>query len=231
MYLLYVDESGSHGTLWDNRAYVLAGLAVHERDVPALGRALHDLVAEAVPKGSDPAAFELHAAELRKPGDDSPWDAIDGQVRRRLLERALRVIADFTGADPARPPRLLVEVLPAGERLEREAYGRLLNRFDDWLVATGDDLGLVLSDASRRDREIQEWADDWREAAGPWGRLDRLVEVPLFADSRASRLLQAADLVAWSSWRHFGQPKPDDHWWDLIAPGVDVAVVSDRNGH
>jgi hypothetical protein len=224
VYVLYVDESGSHGLFQNNQAYVLAGVAIHEADIRRLGDQLRDVVLEVTPGEVAPASYEIHAAELRHPPAGSPWKAIDGQVRRATLERALRTIASFEELDPRRPLRLFVDVLPPGGEHEREAYGNLLNRFDDWLAEI-DEHGIVISDVSYRERDIQAWAKRWRRTASRWGTLDQLVEVPLFADSTASRLLQAADLIAWSAWRHFGVVPHDDHWWQIIEPRVDLERV------
>jgi hypothetical protein len=229
MYVLYVDESGSHGLSHNNRAYVLAGVAIHEADITSLGDQLRDVVKEVVPEGELAGPYELHAAELRRPRAGSVWKGSDGQMRRGLLERALHTIADFQERDPRRPLRVFVDVLaPEGEH-EHEAYGRLLNRFDDWL-ADMDERGIVISDVSWREQDIQAWARRWRRTASDWGTLDQLVEVPLFADSRASRLLQAADLMAWSCWRRFGVEPRDDHWWDIVKSRVDLDVRTEAEG-
>ena len=45
--------------------------------------------------------------------------------------------------------------------------------------------------------------DEWQHAAGVLPQLRNLADVPLFADSRASRLLQAADLVSYALYRHY----------------------------
>jgi hypothetical protein len=46
--------------------------------------------------------------------------------------------------------------------------------------------------------------------------LRHFADVPLFADSRASRLIQAADFVAWALNRHYAQNDPQ--WLRRIAP-------------
>ena len=221
MYVLYVDESGSHGLFQNNKAYVLAGVAIHEADIRPLGDRLRDVVLQVAPDEAAVSHYELHAAELRHPRDGSPWKAIDGQVRRATLERALEAIASFEEHDPARPMRAFADVLaPQGEH-DHAAYGWLLNRFDDWLAGMGE-RGIVISDVSHREDDIQTWAKRWRRTASEWGTIDRLVEVPLFADSTASRLLQAADLLAWSTWRRHGVEPRDDHWWHIVARRIEL---------
>lgn len=64
MYLLYLDESGSHES---SPALVVAGIAVHEHDAFPLQRRLEALLARKLPAGLNPQDFELHAAELKSP--------------------------------------------------------------------------------------------------------------------------------------------------------------------
>jgi hypothetical protein len=207
VYVLYVDESGSHGLTNNNQAYVLAGVAIHEADVTALGAALHGIVERALPPGADPARYELHAAELRRPSGRSSWGEIDGNVRRSVLERALTTIASFSELDANQPLRLFIEVLKPGARREHDAYGRLLNRFDDWLAAK-DERAIVISDVSKREQEIQNWARRRRGAA-----------LRRFAGEQA---VAGCGSRGWTSWRRFGVDPYDDHWWQIIEARADL---------
>ncbi|KAA1380486.1 DUF3800 domain-containing protein [Aeromicrobium fastidiosum] len=103
------------------------------------------------------------------------------------------------------------------ESREQHAYEVLLHKFDMLLksVRVKDSLpnrGLVIHD--RRvvvERDIQTWTTQWRKSAGNIGQLRNLADVPLFADSRASRLLQLADLVSYSLYRRYapgGEAEP-----------------------
>jgi hypothetical protein len=99
---------------------------------------------------------------------------------------------------------------------ERFAYEVLLNKFDMMLktVRVQEGLpnrGLVIHD--RRvvaERDIQSWTSEWRAAAGKVGQLRNLADVPLFADSRATRLLQVADLVSYALYRRYS-PSVSNH--------------------
>jgi hypothetical protein len=53
--------------------------------------------------------------------------------------------------------------------------------------------------------------------------LTHLSDVPLFADSQASRLIQAADFVCWALWRYYSQPTPDEQWIKQLWAGFDHA--------
>lgn len=59
MYLLYLDESGTHD---GSPVFVLAGLAVHEQDVYHLQKKLVGMLGRRLSKGLEVADFELHAA-------------------------------------------------------------------------------------------------------------------------------------------------------------------------
>ncbi len=58
-------------------------------------------------------------------------------------------------------------------------------------------------DASHYEQPLQGLARDFRINGTRWGHLRNLAEVPLFVDSRASRLVQLADLVAFAMWRQY----------------------------
>jgi hypothetical protein len=107
----------------------------------------------------------------------------------------------------------------------------VLNKFDemlDWSRRRGGHRhsGLVIHDRRVVDtplrppagrpigleRRIQEWTRDWQEVAGRVGRLHNLADVPLFADSKASRLVQIADFVCWGLWRYYGISSRDERW-------------------
>lgn len=233
VYLLFVDESGTHG---GSPVFVLGGAAIHEDDAQRLQRQLDDLVIEhlgRVPPNLD--EYELHAGEMRnakKPARAdhraSVWAAVPRLDRLSLLADAYRLIAEFSPADPDLPLALFGVAVDARFRAadsqvtrERFAYEVLLNKFDLMLMKARvekqkPNRGLVIHD--RRvvvERDIQTWTSEWRTAAGNVGQLRNLADVPLFADSRATRLLQVADLVSYSLFRQYSADRPDDAFEQL----------------
>ena len=221
MYLAYIDESGSHGA-FNNRAYVLAAVVVHESDASRLQTALSDVLN----RHSVPDDLELHAAEIGNPSRlrRSRWVRVPRATRRAIVSDAVRALADFEPGE-GRIFRLLgVTADPGNPNCERLSYEALLNRFDDLVAAEGNgDLGLAISDVSARAGPIQRLANRWRNAPGPLGQLDAMVDVPFFSDSNASRLLQAADLVAWSLWRCVGSKRSEKSWASQLAPRVEAS--------
>jgi hypothetical protein len=223
MYLLFADESGTHGS---SHAFVVGGIAVHEHDAQNLQRTLASVVNPyAVTARLSSEDLELHAAVMRNakpsPGSGrsktpSAWSLVSRQERLKCLDEAYRKIASFKPFDPSLPVVLFGVVLDRNfhsswSTIERErfAYEVILNKFDVMLkrlrtTGTGVNRGLVVHD--RRvvaERDIQEWTREWQKAAGTIGQLRNMADVPLFADSRASRLIQAADLVSYALYRHY----------------------------
>ena len=104
---------------------------------------------------------------------------------------------------------------------EERAWEEVLHRFDEMLTRYAHDTGehqrgIVIHDRSVTERKVQNWADRWRLLSGRIGVLTHMTDVPFFADSRASRLLQAADFIAWALWRYYGLSNADARWIDPL---------------
>ncbi|MGL4175166.1 MAG: DUF3800 domain-containing protein [Dermatophilaceae bacterium] len=235
MYLLFVDESGTHA---GSHAFVLGALAIHEDDAPRLQRQLDELVIahlDRLPVNLE--EYELHAGEMRnakKPKDSSTgrvsiWATTPRTERLSLLTAAYELVRDFDPVDAAQSLALFGVVVDPRfhsneSPLERErfAYEVLLNKFDLMLKklrtrADRPNRGLVIHD--RRvvaEQDIQAWTTEWRAAAGKVGQLRNLADVPLFTDSRATRLLQVADLISYALYRGYNPAAPDDQYLHLI---------------
>ena len=78
---------------------------------------------------------------------------------------------------------------------------------------------LAFFDESTYENTLQRLATDFRVIGHSWGLLRNLAEVPLFIDSRASRLIQLADLVAYAIFRKF--EANDDQFYRIIAGDFD----------
>ncbi|MDD9871078.1 MAG: DUF3800 domain-containing protein, partial [Gammaproteobacteria bacterium] len=67
---------------------------------------------------------------------------------------------------------------------------------------------------------LQNLAQGFRESGTRWGKLRNLAEVPLFVDSRMSRIIQLADLAAWATWRRY--ERGDTGYFDRIVSRFDT---------
>lgn len=227
MYSLVLDESGTHAGA---PVLLVAGIAIHESDVRQLEDAIHDVLARHLtPLGLDPYEYEAHANELKTPygarqrpdgrmRPASPWLNIDSKVRLAVLDDVYDTIANWQPASEHFPTRIFGAVIDRRNKTqtkaERHAYENVLHRFDELLTAvstsTGtEQRGIVLHD--RRDgydRTIQELAAKMQRSTGAT-KIERLVHVPVFADSRVSRLIQVADFISYALWRNYNNAEDE----------------------
>ncbi|WP_370543486.1 DUF3800 domain-containing protein [Herbaspirillum sp. Sphag1AN] len=74
--------------------------------------------------------------------------------------------------------------------------------------------GLMLFDESSTEKRLQTLAREFKYQGHSYGKTRNYAEVPVFLDSKATRLIQLADLVAFSIFRHFEHN--DDQYFNLI---------------
>ena len=105
------------------------------------------------------------------------------------------------------------------------AFEQLSSRFDQFLLRlhrqNDTQRGINIFDKSTYEATIQTLATDFRTIGHTWGILRNLSEVPLFIDSRASRLIQLADVVAYSAHLHYERKMPQ--MFDMIRSRIDSA--------
>jgi hypothetical protein len=82
--------------------------------------------------------------------------------------------------------------------------------------------GILIADRSRYEKTLQAWVELARARfSRPQGdprRLYALAETPFFVDSKSTRLMQIADLVAFSLYR--GYNAADWTWANTLMPGL-----------
>lgn len=207
MHILYIDGSGSVANPGE-RHFVLAGVAVFERSIYHLIQKLDDLVDSF--GLDDPQQTELHGSPMYS-GKGNPWRTVPRNDREAMMNRTLGVLHD--AHRNARAFGVAVEKAAVGARDPVEvAFEEICNRFNLYLQrryhrggrrAEDRQRGLVVMDKSHYEETLQTLARSFRVGGTQWGQLRNLAEVPLFVDSRASRLIQLADLVAYAVWRRY----------------------------
>lgn len=202
MYLLYLDDSGSARN--PNEDYlVLAGISVFERQIHYLSRKLDSLAAEINP--NDPKSVEFHASEIFA-GRNPPWNGMTKYERRAVIKGVLNVLEDAHESTNAFACAVKKNSYPANDPMEL-AYEDLCSRFDlqlRRLYSKGDNhRGLIILDQSSYETSLQKLAIRFNAEGGTWGRVKNIPEVPLFTDSKSSRLIQLADHVAYSVYRYY----------------------------
>ena len=207
MFLLYIDGSGAVGSPHDDH-FVLAGVAVYERQIFHLIQHL-DRVVNSFGLG-EASSVEIHGSPMFG-GRGRLWRSVP---RERRMEMMAQVLQELTrAAKSVRAFGVAVDKVAISPRDPVEyAFEEICNRFNLYLDRLyhrrgGRDQdrqkGLVVMDKSRYEGTLQALATEFRSDGTRWGQLRNLAEVPFFVDSRASRLVQLADLIAFALWRRY----------------------------
>ena len=77
------------------------------------------------------------------------------------------------------------------------------------------DRGMVILDKTTRETSLQKLSREFRKVGTRWGSLKNIADTPFFVDSKASRLIQIADHVAYSVFRRYNSG--DAQYFDIIA--------------
>lgn len=219
MHLLYVDESGSVADP-SQRYFVLAGVAVFERKTHWIEQELNLIAARF--SAEAPHDIELHGSPMRSGKD--VWKEHSRDARTQAMLDALGVVRSQHGRNSTQAVRLFGAVIKksavSGQDPVDLAFAQLSNRFDLFLqrlYRKHDDAqrGIMLFDKASTEKRIQTLAREFKYAGHKWGTTRNYAEVPVFLDSRASRLIQLADLVAFALYRFYEHN--DNTYYQVIA--------------
>jgi hypothetical protein len=224
LYLLYADESGD---LRDPNSshFVVGGIAVHEDAVRPLAGRMNSRINSFVGANLG-RQLEVHGAPMRAGG--GLWAQVPFRARHGLARSLMRLIRDWQHERSGSQVQPFVVVLDRGFTAASTelAYGELLYLLDIYL-RTGrrsgnPHNGILVADRSRYQRTIEAWVQLARARArlprqDP-RRLYALAEAPFFIDSRATRLMQLADLLAYSIYR--GHSANDWSWANEVVSSL-----------
>jgi hypothetical protein len=217
MYLLYADESGT--THDQNQQYfVLAGFCIFERQGYWISDQLDKIAARFDP--ADPLSVELHGSPMLI--GRGKWRSYSKSDREKAIEDILQV---FLQSHPSN--RLFASVIKKTLVSPKDpvevAFEQLASRFDRYLIRLhkhdNTQRGIIIFDKSTYETTIQSLATDFRTIGYSWGVIRNFSEVPLFLDSKASRLIQLADIIAYAIFRNF--EKGDSRFFSIIQQRFD----------
>ena len=206
MYLLYLDDSGSVSNPQDVHI-VLAGLAVFERQVHWLASSLEQIAKDLWP--SDPESLEFRGADIL--AGKKQWRGIPKTQRVSAYKNALEVLVRAKGVALFAAVAKKSFVSPKDPM--ESCFEQICNRFDLYLGRLhrqdNTQRGLIILDESAYETSLQGLARNFRTIGHRWGQIYNLADVPLFVDSRATRLIQFADLVAHAVRRYYDRNEPE----------------------
>jgi hypothetical protein len=217
MYLLYLDDAGSPANPAEEY-FGLGGVCVYEAQVDWFSRELDKLAA---PFDKNPEDVEFHASTIFSRRED-PWKTLKVDEARGLLKSVLRVAASSYETTRLFACAIDKKSYPVADPVEL-AFEDLCQRFDYFLARRrqqGDQQrGMIILDKTTRETSLQKLSREFRKAGTRWGSLKNIADTPFFVDSRASRLVQLADHVAYAVFRRYNSG--DAQYMDIIASRFD----------
>ena len=224
MYLIYIDGSGSVKNP-NEKYFILGGVSIFERQIFHLIRNVDNFI-ESLNLGLPTEDIELHASVMAG-GKARPWKGIPRKARLQIIEDALDIFRQSHHSNKAFAIAVDKEARAPNDPVEY-AFEEICNRFNLQLrriynrsTSPHDaQRGLVVMDKSDNyESALQSLARKFRTDGTRWGNLYNMAEVPLFVDSRASRIVQLADLVTWAVWRRYEYQ--DTRYFDKITSRFD----------
>ena len=219
MYLLYLDDAGSPSNAAEDY-FVLGGICVYEAQVDWFSRELDRL---ATPYSNDPQEVEFHASAIFSRKQDC-WKGLSKDDARGVLKGVLNVVHSSYQTARLFACAIHKQSFPQQDPVEL-AFEDLCQRFDFFLMRQrqlGDQQrGLLVLDKTTRETSLQRLSREFRRDGTRWGALRNIADTPFFVDSRASRLVQIADHIAYSVFRRYNAG--DAQYFDIIASRFDEA--------
>lgn len=223
--LTYVDES------YTRDLYFIAALLCPDREAISLTRALDAVAAKAAENHGVPQDAELHGHDLFQAKGVWAHLAKMPRIRIGVYNDAFQAIADHDVKIIIRGvnSRRLRERYNTADDPHSVVLGQLLERVDEYAMRR-DDYALVIADEVAQPGRYRADLSQYRQH-GIWGastrKLTRIVDTLHFAPSSASRLVQAADLIAFLHRRMESAAAPDERArranmaiWARVGPRV-----------
>ena len=219
MYLFYIDESGDPFAWDQNDNFVLAGVAVHEGQVRKLSRQIDDIQNRYFPAIKVP--IEFHASIIHS-GKDR-FRRIEENIRKEIMDSIYDII--YTAGFPSLivfASAIHVSKVTNGQQALKDCLEDICQRFNTFLMcqfkAGFKDKGLLIMDKSGRDARIREIMEEFDQSGTRHGYLGNIMDVPYFADSKHTRMLQIADFTAFAFGRYLNSS--DRTFFDKICQRI-----------
>jgi hypothetical protein len=162
------------------------------------------------------------------------WRGIPKETRENIISDVLNLVASDSSI------RLFASVISkeAANNIDitGDLFTQVASRFDMFLGRMykknhkNPQRGIAIFDKSTEEITIQRLSHVFINTGHQWGnRLNNFAEVPLFLDSKMSRLIQMADIVAYSIFRRFEHN--DNKYFSIIQNCFDTEGLSTHGLH
>ena len=216
MHLLYLDDSGSVGNATD-RHIVLAGISVFERQPHWFSQRMDEIAARVWPSSPN---LEFRGTDILT--GKKHWRGVGQQDRITAYKDVLRIVGTSNQVTLFGAVIHKAAISPADPM--EYAFEQVINRVDRFLgrlhKAANTQRGLIILDESSYETSLQGLARNFRSQGHRWGQLYNMADVPMFVDSKATRLIQYADLIAHAVRRYYEYG--DATYFDLFSNKFDA---------
>jgi len=216
MHMLYVDESGGDDHSSADRHFVLGGISAFERTPYHLSADVEEIQKEFFPSVTDPIEFRASAIWN---GNGEPWNSMARPERMKIMRAIYRLLARSSKGVVLFGIAMHKPDFPRVSPIQRTCE-EMAGHFDAYLQALeieqDKQRGLMIFDQSRHEKTVQALLRQYRTTGASFGVVRHMAEVPLFTDSKITRMLQLADFVAYAIYRRY--ESSDAQFFDMILP-------------
>ncbi|MEQ9425587.1 MAG: DUF3800 domain-containing protein [Cyclobacteriaceae bacterium] len=215
MHLLYLDDSGSIKNKSEDYI-VLGGISIFESQAYFLSNELDQLAQTIDPKKFND--IEFHASEIFS-RRSWPWKEMKKDEAIGVIKAVLKIVSDSYNSTNLFACAIHKDSYPPQDEAMNVAFEDLCQRFDFYLSnlnSSGErQKGLLILDESSHETTLQNLANNFRQIGTQWGNIRNLADTPFFVNSKASRMIQIADHIAYSVFRRYNQG--DAQYFDIIS--------------
>ena len=210
MYMFYVNDSGS-STSPTGKYSVFAGFATQEDQNYRIQQNIDELVN----RHTGMTDLEIYGSPLR--AGRKEWRRFSKDKREQLFMAILNYIA---ANYPQQFILFGVAIRNQGSYVAENLLTQITSRFDTFLERKlvnhqEPARGIAIFDKTRMEQQFQTWSQIYRNIGNEWGEtMVNFAEAPLFLDSRMSRSIQIADIIAYSIFRKVEYN--DDTYFSII---------------
>lgn len=210
MHLLYLDDAGSPDNT-NETYFILGGVCVPEYSVRWLAAELEKLAITI--DSAAPEAVEFHASAIFG-GRSGHWRTYPNRTDRVAILRSVLLTLRAANQHVITFACAIQKAAVTGD-IVQIAYEEISSRFDLYLARLNSTpgirskeedkhRGLIIMDKTAYEASLQTMAAAFRRDGNRWGRqLRNIAEVPLFVDSKATRIIQLADHIAYAVFRRY----------------------------
>ena len=207
--------------------YILAGLAVDDRDLPAIIRAAVDAKAAAGAR-MGLGEWEVHAHHIwnNKGQFTTKENMLTMQQKQDIFSSMVDVIArSRLDVIPVAVDRVRYGIQNTRRRPLAVGWSTMFRRFERMLDIPGGEYGLILADAGRAGDEkaarviVEKMA---RARMGQSPNCAGVLDGVIYRDSRLDIMIQMADIVAYIMHRHYRKDAHFEDWFESIKAKFDM---------